>query len=310
MMNPPNNNNNVNNHVNQQAAELMMNGPAAAMGYGSVMDPSMMLTDQERQWACDLKTALGESSRFENLQLSDMVIAQHALAAQGNIVEAMVRIEGLQQFAEEYQIDHSLEQAMWVIENFLKQQPGYILHFDVDIGNTQQAVMVSDSAAFSQKAAFESSKNKTADENWKICVSGIYYLHYILQPTIASMRQGLSATVECDGVGWHNFSMEYITRLFEEMFSYLPVQFQCIQAYNTTVVANLLFSLARPFMGQNMKQSVQLGFQIQTEPDTNTVRRLSEFYLQPSLPAQQLRLYQRIQTLMMVRIINDKQFRL
>lgn len=279
------------------------------------VDPTMAMTQQERGWALELKRALHDSERFEATQLSDLEITQHAMAAQGNVVEAMVRIEGLQQFRQEYDIQKpSLEQIMTLVKDFMEQQPGYFLHVDLvtnrnNYSTTQQAVMVSDTGALSQDAAFEASNSKTADENWRICVCGQFLILWAILPTIAAMRQGTLCSVECDGVGWHNIRADYIQRLFEEMFSYLPVKFQCIQVYNTTVVANLLFSLARPFMGQNMRQSVQLGFQIE-KSNPEAPRRLSELYLQPTLEAAQQRLLQRIQALVVLRLVKEQQFRL
>jgi hypothetical protein len=276
------------------------------------VDSSMAISDQELQWAIQLKHAVNESERLDlQSPISDMELAHHAIIAQGNVVEALVRIEGLDRFRREYRIDQSVEQGVSFVLNFMKQQPGYLLHIDAN-PHTYEAVMVSDSAAFSDKSALEATSNVTADEQWRICVGAIYYLHYaVLSPTLASVRQGIAATVECDGVGWHNIGSEYISRLFEEMFSYLPVRFTQIRAYNTTVVANLLFSLARPFMSPNMSRSVQLGHQIADPTNfSGGPRRLSEFYLQPSLEIAQQRVLQRVQALLTVRLHNDKEFRL
>jgi hypothetical protein len=283
-------------------------------------DPSMVISDQELQWALELKHLVNESERL-NLEcpMSDMELAHHAIIAQGNVVEALVRIEGLDRFRREYRIDQSVQQGLYFVLNFMKQQPGYLLHLDAN-PQTYEGIMVTDSAAFSDKCAREATPTVSAEEQWRICVGAIYYLHYAaLSPTLASVRQGISATVECDGVGWHNIGSEYISRLFEEMFSYLPVRFTHIRAYNTTVVANLLFSLARPFMSPNMRRSVQLGHQIiiadSSDSTTNDhvmggPRRLSEFYHQPSLEMAQHRVIQRVQTLLTMRFYHDKEFRL
>lgn len=276
------------------------------------VDPSMVISDQELQWALELKHAVNASGRL-NLEshISDMELTHHAIVAQGNVVEAMVRIEGLDRFRREYRIDQSVEQGLYFVLKFMKQQPGYLLHLDAN-PQTYEGIMVTDSAAFSDKSALEATQTITADEQWRICVGAIYYLHYAaLSPTLASVRQGISATVECDGVGWHNIGSEYISRLFEEMFSYLPVRYTQIRAYNTTVVANLLFSLAGPFMSRNMRRSVQLGHQIAEGTNvTGGPRRLSEFYLQPSLEMAQHRVIQRVQALLTVRVYHDKEFRL
>jgi hypothetical protein len=272
------------------------------------VDPTMALTELERGWALDLKRALSESERFENTALSDMEIAEHAIVAKGNVVEAMVRIGGMEQFREEYGVTNSLEQIMTAFSDFMKQQPGYILH--VDLLANQQSILALDLAAFSYAAAFQSSANKTADENWKTCVCATYFLHWALQPSIASMRHGNISALECDGFGWNNINLDFVRRLFEELMGYMPVHFHGINVYNTNVVANLMFSMAKPFMNQNMKRTLQLGLQVDEYPGTPTARRLSELYSQPNLEAAQVRVLQRIRTLAMLRLVKDQQFRL
>ena len=82
-----------------------------------------------------------------------------ALATQGNVIEAMVRIEGLEQFRQEYGIAYALEEVMMaVVGDFVRQQLGYYLH--VDLLANQQPLIVTDSTAFHQKAAFEASPGR------------------------------------------------------------------------------------------------------------------------------------------------------
>lgn len=270
------------------------------------MDHAMILFDEERRWALELKEAFRNSSHFgDDFHLCDLFFAQHAMVAKGNIAEALVRIGGLYQFFKEYKIDHTPEQAMFFMREFMKQQPGYILHMNVS-SLTQQAWQVTDSEAFRLKTALAD------DDSWKICICGIYYSHYTLWTTLTAMRQGLFVEIECDSVGWHNFNMEFTTRLFGELFSYMPIKFQTTRAYNTTVVANLLFSLARPFMSTSQNQSVQLGCQVLSVGDENNqgARRLSEFYLQPTVGIATERMLHRNNILLRVRKYHESTFRL
>ncbi|CAB9529738.1 expressed unknown protein [Seminavis robusta] len=314
MMNEQHPNNNA--MMNQQQAQQQAQQQQPALTFSHALrhamthpvDPTMVLSDQERHWALELKRAVTQSERLDlKRPLSDLELTQHAMIARGNVIEALVRIEGMERFRREYDIQDSLEQGMYFIRQFMKQQPGYILHFDVN-PQTYEAVMVSDSAAFSQRSAFG---ENTSENAWRICVASIYYYHFALLPTLATMRRGVSATVECDGVGWHNFRVEYVSRLFEEMFSYLPVKFLELRAYNTSLVANLLFSMARPFMSASMRKSVQLGHRIEgSDSDTEGPRRLSEFYLQPNLEMAQHRILHQFQTFLSIRLYHEKNFRL
>ena len=87
------------------------------------------MLDNEWQWALQLKQALRESGGFTGLKLSDMEIAQHALASNGNVAEAMVRIEALQQFREE----HGIPGRVWDSLSFIKMpSPRLVIQSDLD----------------------------------------------------------------------------------------------------------------------------------------------------------------------------------
>ena len=263
----------------------------------------MMLNDNERQWSLQLKEAFQNCEDFDDdfhTNMTDLSLAQHAIVSHGNVTEALERIEGLQRFFGEYGIDHTPGQGLYYVTEFMKQQPGYVLHVDVSVV-TQQAWLVTDSAAFQVKQALAS------DEQWKICICGIYYLHYCQWTTLAAIRQGLICEIECDSVGWHNFNMEFVPRLFGELFTYIPIKYQMMRAYNTNVVANLLFSLARPFMNTSQKESVKLGCQVMTG---SGVRRVSEFYLQPNLEVATQRILQQVDCLLKERKQNELEFRI
>lgn len=278
----------------------LLNAPAT-------VDPTMILSDDERQWTLQIKEAFQNASHFGNgVQVSDFFFAQHALVSHGDVDEALMRIEGMHRFYQEYEIDHSPEQALYYVREFMQQQPGYILHLDVS-PITQQAWLVTDSAAFQVQQALAS------DERWKICVCGTYYIvHYCQGTTLTSIRQGILCEIECDSVGWHNFNSEFVTRLFGELFSYIPSKYQMMRAYNTTVVANLLFSLAKPFMSENQKSSIKLGCQVvSNSPGSDSgTRRLSEFYLQPNTKVATQRIIQRIDELLRIRTHNEETFRI
>jgi len=273
-------------------------------------DPNMMPTDDERRWALEIKEAFYNSSEVTDAfkrSTPDMVFVSHAIAAHGNVTEAVKRLEGLSNFATEYGINHTTEQALFFLRKFMIQQPGYLLHLDVS-PITQQAWLITDSAAFRCQHAL-------ADDNrWKICVCGLFYMHYTTWTTLTSIRQGLFCEIECESVNWHNFNMDFITRLFSELMPYMPILFQRSRAYNTAMVANLLWSLAGPFMTVSQKESVQLGCRVVSDADeTNgfgTTRRLSEFYLQPSVKEAMERTLQRAEHLLRIREHNAATFRL
>ena len=93
-------------------------------------DPSMSVRLHERVWALEIKQAV--EAEEELRPLSDMDYVQYAIICKGNLGNAMRRIRNIQAFKDTYQVDNSVEQAMAMLEAFMTQQAGLILHLDID----------------------------------------------------------------------------------------------------------------------------------------------------------------------------------
>lgn len=274
-------------------------------------DPSMLITEEEQDWALELKRAVTASrDSFPSTPLiSDMEYAQHAIVARGNTQEALQRIIRQQHFYSEYGIDNTSEQAVHYLRELMKQQPGYILHLDY-VSSTQESLIVTDPANYYPKRSMESTPEHSADYNWRVYAVGFYYLHHTVQPSLASIRQGLIAIQECQGFGWDNFRMEGSSRIFAEVFASLPLKYKSILAYNTHSVVNSVANLVKPFMTRSQRESLHLGCTI-VEPDgASSNMRLSELFLQPTLEAAQEVLLQRVARLSTTRFCNETTFRL
>lgn len=269
-----------------------------------------VIAPRERQWALELKQAVEEdSSRFDPLQ--DMEYAHHAIVAGGNVAEALTRIEGMQMFKREYHVTDTVEQAMEMLTDVYRQQPGFILHMDI-CPHTQEGVLVLDLAAFSPAATVASTKEMSSDETWRMHVVGFYYMFKTCQPSLASVREGLFELIECEGVSWTNISMEHENRLHAEMWGYYPLKWKKILAYNTALVANLAWSLIKPLMSEPMKQSLHLGCQlVESDPYYRMApRRLSQLYLQPNPEIARQHTLMRARDLLAIRFQNEQNFRL
>ena len=95
------------------------------------LDTTMWITAVERAWALEVKHAVESNKELE--PLSDMWYAHHAIIAQGNLDEALRRIQIMQTFRQEYKINHSVEQAHHYLSELIEQQPGFLLNLDVDL---------------------------------------------------------------------------------------------------------------------------------------------------------------------------------
>lgn len=94
-------------------------------------DVTMMITDEERNWALDLRDAV--EAQGDLYMISDMELAQFAILTRGNTELAIQRIEGMQTFREHYKIDPiDVDLGVTCLRAMMDQQPGFLLHVDSD----------------------------------------------------------------------------------------------------------------------------------------------------------------------------------
>ncbi|CAB9502467.1 expressed unknown protein [Seminavis robusta] len=286
-------------------------------------DPSMHLTAEERTWALQLRHVLQQQDDDEPLPLlTDFEVAQYAIVTHGNIGEALRRIHGMHVFCQEYGIQESVDQAMIYFTEWFRHHPGHLLHMDTD-PETCEPIVVLDLAAYfpgiatghkPSNVAPTKSLTKTTtlvDVQWHIDVIKNYYQLHVSCSNFSSIRQGVFMIIDCDDIGWDNWSMEYSNRFHGELWAHYPIKFKSTLCYNTGSVANVCWNMIKPLMDSTMRESLQLGCQIVPEMEgTPAPEKLCELYLQPSLEMAQANLLQRIKELLTLRQINIQRFKL
>jgi hypothetical protein len=268
-------------------------------------DPTMRITDEERQWALEIKRAVEGSDEIKNL--NDMVYAHHAIVARGNLEQALQSIERIQLFREHYKVDHSVEQGVQFLQALMDQQPGFLLNIDIDL-DRQEAINAFDCGPYDPKAAFGTTG---VHDNWRVFCCGAYYVKFASQPNFAVIRNGLLELVDFGDFSWANFSPETSIRFMDEWMRYYPMKMSGLLMYNTGSVANMILSLTKPLMSQSQKNALQLGCQVMEQDGScNPNRRLKEFYLQPTPEFAQEFLLERARILLTTRQYHEASFRL
>jgi hypothetical protein len=133
---------------------------ALAMNISVSNDPSMRLTEEERNWALELRQLVLDSDEPLPFPLTDMEYVQYAMVAQGDLKEAARRIHGMQAFRQEYGVDETLEQAEIYFQEWFRHQPGFMLHLDTD-PETFEPIVVIDLSAFVPGIATGHKQSKT-----------------------------------------------------------------------------------------------------------------------------------------------------
>ena len=230
----------------------------------------MAISQEERQRALALRAAVAEGDDTRDIPIPDMEFVQYAIIVGDDIPKSLERIRKIHQFRTQYQINDTVEQGVESIRGFMDQQPGFSLNID-QCARQKHYVHVLDFAKFNPKKIH-------LPNDWKIFFRGIYYFVLALNPTLSAVRNGVLGILECDGMGFHNFCIEFERRLWYEHPSAYPFRFHELSWVRTPLVANVFHSLMKPIMPEEFRNSIHLGVTF----DESFDGRLDTLFLQPS----------------------------
>lgn len=272
---------------------------------------AMTLSPEERTWAKQLARNVQVNGPTLGISpVSDMNYAQHVIIARGDLDQALWRMKGLQEFRRVYNVQDSLspEDALVWVERFVRDQPGVLMHLDVDLNNGEGVTAWN-------YAAFHPQRGLETEANWKVHILFSYYIFLALHPTFQAIRQGGILLLEGQGMSWGNFDMTYETRQQEELFQHMPIKFQQIRVYNSNTIVNLFMSLMKPLLKPFGRIDVQMGCRVEEELgdahlSSTATRTLGELYLNPNYDVAMHNMLQRAKRLFQLRYHNEKVFRL
>lgn len=275
----------------------------------------MRITGEERQWALTIKGKVEASTGTDTSTglrpLSDMEYAQHALASEGNIDQALRRIEHMQWCKEEYKIDDTPEQGRQCMMELMRAHPGFFLQLDIDF-DTGEGIVATDVGAYYPSRSLKCSPtDRVMEQNWKIHIKGQYYLLRCLNPSLQSIREGFFILWEASTMGHANFDSTYSKRLHEEMRHHYPTQYKKCMIYNPSAEAHVLFAMAKVAgMPSKLPMVVEFGCQVHLTDPSRPKMTLRELYLQPNLEETTNRMLMRAHELLTSRSENERTFRL
>lgn len=264
-----------------------------------VRPDDMWLSPLECSWAQELKETIEmEESGIE--PLTDFEYAEHAIVAQGNLEEALRRIQGMQTFREVYRPKDTVQEGVYYMQAQIRLLPGVYMHTDIS-AETGTCMCVWNFAKF------DPTRLLATEENWKTHILGEYFWRHMQQPTFRSVRQGSYQLIESRGVGWHNFDSTAEQRWNQELMNHMPMKVKQVLVYNSNTVMNLVWSLAKPFMMEEHRNSMKLGCTIDCE---NPEATLMDVFCQPSVEAAEARVVENANRYLAIRYQNQSRFRL
>jgi CRAL/TRIO domain len=255
----------------------------------------MLLTEQERQWAIDVKNMVEMIPDIDGR--SDFWCAQLALVCQGDFVEAVRRLNGLQDFMEEYSIFDTLEDAERAIrEGIIRLCPGMHLAFQFcpEEGTYCRVVDLTQ---------LNSGELRRSPRELQQYMAGMYFIHNAMTPDLESIRKGVIGVVECEGVGWnHKHDFEMLALVAEQLWRYYPINHKSMKFYHIGVIFNLMFRWVQKVLPQEIRDKLDFGGQLDN--------RLDAIYLVPNQEAATQRLSEHLMDTIRRRYRNEESFSL
>lgn len=288
----------------QDVVEAMLASPAPHLDART-----MTLSDQEREWAKAIREAVQTDE--ELTPLSDFEYAHYALISKGDTRNALMRARALQAFRQEYQVDDSVEQGLYMMGELMRQQEGLLLGLDVD-STTLEGLHVMDIGKLNSEVAMGINPLHTyVDYNWRIFVCGYYYYLKVVQPCLTTIRVGTYTMADFHNWGWKHMNMEIQYRFSGEMFAQYPMDFSKFLAFNTNSVANMIWSLLKKVYPPSLLGKLQLGCQVSNEGQIGRgAITLAEKWLLPTVDDAYQRMLTRAKDLLVWRRRNEELFRL
>ena len=255
-------------------------------------DPERMkLTRQENQHALEIKEMVEGMPDLDNL--SDLMYAQLAIVCKDNVENAIERCYAMQEFKQEYIIVDTVQQGFRHLQANFALFPEQMLSFSF-AQSEGTYTFVHDFTKFEPKA-FTSAEMA---EDW---LKVMYYSHILFFPDIESIRKGIVFVVECQGMGLRREVLRFLTSFFSQFLSYYPMNGQC-RLFHTGAMFNVIISMLRALLPQQMRESFQIGLQIDGT--------LGDIFLVPTVQQANQKMLRRMQTALQQRYHNEQHFSL
>ena len=252
------------------------------------------LTQQELQWAWDIKLAIEADAEIDNRP--DFCYAQLALHDQGNVPAALERAMHLQQLREEYKLlDNFQDGSRWVKELIFLMQ-GVFLSFSYNQRDGNYCLIY-------DLGALDISKFQKNSNGFEVCFSGGYYFCQAMTCDIQAIRNGIIFMAECSEFDWRkNMDIGTFRRFWSELMAVYPYKIQKVKYFNSGVFINMINSLKKRFLPREITERMEYGCKFEGS--------LRDTFLVPTLEQAMLRMLFRFEENLLKRYHNERTYEL
>lgn len=206
------------------------------------------VTEEELKLAAELKAAAEQEPGLDTEAILDLEFLQFSISAKvakRNTTETIRRMKRLQAFKAKYGINGhgSFEQGMRDLKTFQEAHPGMLLSIKC-LGNGVHLFTANFANFLERKIGTQ--------ESVAVILRGFYYMFQVCQPRVESMRAGVQALADANGVGWKNFSLrveEQAASLYAHSY---PVNAISLVTMNSSLFLRFMFHLSKLFLPREL----------------------------------------------------------
>lgn len=208
-------------------------------------------TDDERQWALDIKYAAASSPHLNSDKLSDLEYLQFAIVTKGDTSKALSRIQRMQAFKKECGLaldDGSIEQARRDLKTFYTVHHGCYLALGALPDGTH--VVCSD---YHQGVDYVGK-----GESFKIRMRGLFYHLHACQPNITAMRAGFCTLLDFQNTTWKDFHVRRQRKVTELISKTYPIRCKQMVLLNVNAIVVAFWRIVRFFLPLKIRERTVL----------------------------------------------------
>lgn len=213
--------------------------------------PCMDLSQQEANWAWNIKAAIEANPEVDNLR--DFMYAQLALSVENDVGLAVEKALHLQHFREEYEITDTVEEGHKAMQDFMELMPGMFLAFTYYASGEHYTLIY-------DLAAFDCGKVHGSTQGARILMVGLYYCSCALTPDFSAIRNGTVMLCESAGFDWtKNLDLKTCRKVYVELLNVYPIYFQKFRYFNSGIFLNMLQSMKKRFLPAKITDKIETG---------------------------------------------------
>ncbi|CAB9507655.1 expressed unknown protein [Seminavis robusta] len=215
-------------------------------------DPRRMeISPEEREWAEDIKAVIEGIEEIDNL--SDFMYAQLAIIHGEDISTAVEIANRLQEARQEYDIEETFEDGVVKLQKLIRLCPKANMYFGYN----------NERGCYTQ--VFDYGKLDMdlmkQEKNAHATIAASYYQYHCFAPDFEAVRKGTIWIAECQGYQWmpKRGGLRYSERFWNDLGSAYPQTIQEYNCFHTPAMFNVMKSMLRPFIAQDIYSKINLG---------------------------------------------------